>query len=93
MAVAVGDGTRSLLILMGLRDSAWVWQCEGRGGGVGGVAVGRGPFDLLSLLKVITLWTVELWLLLLLGRESVVVAVDGLEPKIKNCCGRSAAGC
>ena len=88
MVAAVDDGARSLLILMGLRDSACVWQCEGRGGGV---IVGRGPFDL--KVKVITLWTVALWLLLLLGRESVVVAADGLEPKTKNCCGRGAAGC
>ena len=77
----------------GLIDSAWVWRCEGKGRGVCGVVAGRGPFDLLSLMNVIALWTVALWLLLLLGCESVVVTADGLESKTKNCCGRGTAGC
>jgi hypothetical protein len=38
-----------------LCDSAWARRCEGRGGGVCGVAAGRGPVDPLSLLKAMVL--------------------------------------
>jgi len=54
-------------VLLGLRDSAWARRCEGRGGGVCGVAAGRGLVDPLSLLKVRALWMVALRLVLLLG--------------------------
>jgi hypothetical protein len=59
----------------GLRDSAWARRCEGRGGGVCGVAAGRGPVDPLSLLKVRALWMVALQLVLLL------VSKFGIEDK------------
>jgi hypothetical protein len=47
---------------MGLCDSAWARRCEGRGCGVCGVAAGRGPNDLLSLLKARALWMLLLLL-------------------------------
>jgi hypothetical protein len=51
----------------GLRDSAWSHWCEGKGGGVYGVAAGRGLLIRFSLLKVRALWMVVLRLVLLLG--------------------------
>jgi len=62
----------------GLRDSAWARRCEGRGGGVCGVATGRGPVDPLSLMKVRALWIVALRLVRLMA---LMVSKFGTEDK------------
>ena len=65
----------------GLHDSAWARRCEGRGGGVCGVATGRGPVDPLSLLKVRALWMVALRLVRLVRLMALMVSKFGTEDK------------
>jgi hypothetical protein len=76
----------------GLRDSAWSRRCEGIGGGVCGVAAGRGPVDPVSLLKVRALWMVALRLVLLLLGVRLMGCKTNLESKTQSCCGCGVAG-